>query len=264
MPFVSIIVPTYNSEEFLDRVLINLIEQNYSFKEIIVIDNFSTDNTPAIGRRWATKFYQAGSERVAQANFGIRKAYGDLIYLTGSDMLRDIDYVTKAVKEIQKGYDAIYASVLTDWRVDHYLGRVKAMERKSYIGTFIESARFFKKSVWESLGGFDESIIGMEEDFQHKLDRNAYKTGRISAREYHLHEEKNLKQVFKKSYYYGKFMRNYLLKHKKRGWKQLNPARPNLHFFLKEPFLIPGFIVYKITQYLGGILGLLFGRKYAR
>ena len=260
-PLVSIIVPTHNSAEFLDRVLINLMEQSYVYKEIIVVDNYSTDTTPIIAKRWANDFYQFGFERAMQDNFGIYKARGELIYLTGSDMLRDMNYIKQAVEKINEGYDAIYASVLTDYRVEHFWGKVKALERKCYIGdNTIESARFFKKEVWGKLGRFDENLVQIEEDFQHRLDKAGYKTGRIKAREYHLHEEDSLVKIYKKSYYYGTFMKYYLKKHQSRGIKQLMPIRLSFfnHWFLliKHPLLTMGLIIYKIVQYTGGILGM--------
>ena len=174
-------------------------------------------------------------------------------------MTRDYDFIKEGVAKIQEGYDAIYMSVKTDMGVNHFWGKVKALERESYIGTFIESARFFKKSVWQEIGGFDEELVQLEEDFQHRLDKAGYKTGRINSREYHLHEEDNLWKVFKKFYYYGKHCRHYLKTHKNRGIKQLNPIRPNLKIFLKHPKLLVGMVIYKIIQYLGGGLGLLCG-----
>ena len=262
-PLVSVVIPTYNSEEFLDRVLINILEQTYPNKELIVVDRYSTDQTPQIAKRWADSFYQFGFERGVQSNYGIWKARGELIYLTGSDMLRDTNYLSQAVERIAEGYDAIYASVLTDWRVEHFWGRVKALERQTYINdNTIESARFFKKEVWEKLGKFDEQLVQVEEDFQHRLDKAGYKTGRIKAREYHLHEEDTLKKIFKKSYYYGGFMKHYLVKHKSRGRKQLYPLRNafvrNWRLLLKHPILTGGLIVYKIVQYAGGLLGMIF------
>jgi len=258
---VSIVVPTFNSAKFLDRVLINLIEQTYKNKEIIVVDNFSHDSTPKIAKHWADKFYQIGPERATQMNFGIDRAGGEIIYVTGSDMLRDLDYVEQGVKKLKEGYQAIYASVLTDWRVEHYWGKVKALERICYINSKYESARFFLKSVWYVRGGFDTNLVGIEEDFQHRLDRYGYKTGRINAREYHLHEEDSLKKIFKKYFYYGKFAKYYLKKHKKRGRRFLNPFRScffsNWKLFLKHPKLTIGFIIYKIFQYTAGILGMM-------
>jgi len=267
-PKVSIILPTKNSEEFLDRVIINLIEQTYENKDIWIVDNFSTDDTPNIARRWQEKFgyikfLQTGPERAHQMNTAIDLSQGEIIYLTGSDMLRDPDYVEQGVQKIQEGYQAIYASVLTDWRVEHYWGMVKALERRCYIGSKYESARMFLKSVWTVRGGFDEQLVGVEEDFQHRLDKFGYKTGRIQAREYHLHEETSLKKVFLKYFYYGKFARYYLKKHKRRGRRFLNPFRgcffKKWYLFLTYPGLTAGFIVYKFVQYLAGFLGMLRG-----
>jgi glycosyltransferase involved in cell wall biosynthesis len=254
---VSVVVPTKNSEEFIYESLASIKEQDYPNKEIIVVDNFSTDSTRSIAREFAHKIYITGTERVSQANYGIAKAKGDYIYLTGSDMTRDKDFISQCMKKMDEGYDAVYMSVLTDKRVHHFWGTVKALERESYIGTFIESARFFNKRAWEILGRFDEDIISMEEDFQHRLDSNGFKTAWIEAREYHLHEDDTLLKIFRKAFYYGKYMKAYLRKHRRRGYKQLNPARPNLKLFYTHPKLLAGFVVYKIVQYAGGIMGMI-------
>jgi glycosyltransferase involved in cell wall biosynthesis len=254
---VSCIIPTRNSEQFIDRSIVSVLNQSYHDIELIVVDNFSVDSTFRRSAPYVDMFLTKGPERTTQANYAIGKASGELIYLTGSDMTRDYDFIKECVEKIKECYDAIYMSVKTDMDVRHFWGKVKALERESYIGTFIESARFFKKSVWESLGGFDEDIIAMEEDFQHRLDFMGYKTGRVTAREYHLPEDDSLLKVFKKAFYYGGYMKEYLKKHKGRALKQLNPIRPNLKIFLKHPILLGGFIIYKLVQYLGGGLGCL-------
>ena len=260
---VSCIVITRNSQEFIEECLLSLrrCKELYPNTEIIVIDNYSTDKTFEIAERLADKAIHFGTERVAQANYGIIMSEGDVIYLTGSDMTRDIDFISQGVAKIKEGYDAVYMSVKTDKRVKHFWGRVKALERECYIDTYIESARFFTKGAWKVLGGFNLGVIGLEEDFQHRLDAEGFKTGRILAREYHLHEENSLIKMFKKAFYYGKFHRTYLSEHGKRGLKQLFPIRPNFERFLKEPLLLIGLIVSKFVWYLGGLLGLIIGRR---
>lgn len=260
-PKVSVIVLTKNSEEFIDRVVANLLEQLYDNMEVIIVDNYSTDSTRKRTEHLVDKFIECGPERTAQANCGVRNASGELIYVTGSDMCRDYDFIKQCVQRIQDGYDAVYMSVKTDKDITHFWGKVKALEREMYIGTYIESARFFKKSVWEALSGFDENVIAFEEDFQHRLDKHGYKTAWVTAKEYHLHEDTNLKDIFKKAFYYGKFQRAYLKKHSNRAIKQLNPLRPNLWLLLKHPILGLGFIIYKIVQYTAGIGGLLCNLK---
>ena len=104
---VSIIVPTKNSEEFIDRVLVNLINQHYTDMEIIVVDNFSTDSTRERVLPFVDQFYECGPERTAQVNQGILMAKGELIYVTGSDMCRDYDFIKDCVNKIKEGYDAV-------------------------------------------------------------------------------------------------------------------------------------------------------------
>ncbi len=261
-PLVSVVIPTLNSSRYLKQTLESLKRQTYPNVEIIIVDNYSTDNTRQIAESLGATVYLIGPERAAQDNYGIRKAQGEFVYLTGSDMIIDPDYIEQAVEKcLAEGYDAIYASVLSK-EGGGFWERVKALERLSFIGSnLIEAARFFKKSVFMELGGFDESLVGVEEDFQHRLDASGYKTGRINAREVHLHEATTLTEVFKKSYYYGKFMPSYLKKHPVRGSRQLFPIRPsyiyNIKIFAKEPVYLLGFIIYKIVQYSGGLAGLL-------
>lgn len=267
-PLVSVIIPTKDSEQFLNSCLVSLTNQTYPNIEIIMVDNYSKDNTPSIAKMFNIQFHQTGPERAFQDNFGILQAKGEYIYLSGSDMTRDLDFIEQGVRKLQEGYDAIYMSVLTDSNVKHFWGKVKALERLTYIDdNTIESARFFRKNVFVTLSGFDTELVQIEEDFQHRLDSNGYKTGRIDAREYHLHEEDCLNKIFRKSYYYGKFMRHYLKKHKQRGLKQLQPARTcffrHWRLFIKHPLLTLGFIIYKIVQYTGGLLGMI-GGKYVK
>ena len=58
MKKISIIIPTYNEEENIDKLFSNIIEQmnkvNYDY-EIIVIDNASTDNTEGKIKNWTDK-----------------------------------------------------------------------------------------------------------------------------------------------------------------------------------------------------------------
>jgi glycosyltransferase involved in cell wall biosynthesis len=230
---------------------VSILNQDYHDIELIVVDNHSTDTTREQVKPFVDRLLVGGPERTTQANSGVYEAKGELIYLTGSDMTRDYEFIEECVKKIKEGYDAVYMSVKTDMDVTHFWGRVKALERESYIGTEKESARFFKKKVWEELNGFDENMIAMEEDFQHRLDLKGYKTGRIHAREYHLHEDDTLKKVFQKAFYYGKFQKKYLKKHKGRGLRKLTFI--NLKVFTLHPILFMGFVVYKLTQ-LGGLI----------
>ena len=51
---LSIIVPVYNAEEYLDRCLISILEQEFASYEVILVDDGSTDSSPLICDRYSS------------------------------------------------------------------------------------------------------------------------------------------------------------------------------------------------------------------
>ncbi len=52
---VSVIVPIYKAESYLDRCIQSIVDQTYTNLEIILVDDGSPDNCPAICDAWAEK-----------------------------------------------------------------------------------------------------------------------------------------------------------------------------------------------------------------
>ena len=50
--FISVIVPVYNVEEYLDKCLESLLNQHYSDMEIVVVDDKSTDGSLNIAKKY--------------------------------------------------------------------------------------------------------------------------------------------------------------------------------------------------------------------
>lgn len=82
MPKLTVIIPTFNEEAYLADALFSV-----SFAdEIIVIDSFSTDATPAIAKKYATKFLQRQFDNFSdQKNFALSEATGDWILFVDAD-----------------------------------------------------------------------------------------------------------------------------------------------------------------------------------
>jgi glycosyltransferase involved in cell wall biosynthesis len=53
MALVSILLPFRNSAHTLDAAISSIVEQSFDDRELVLIDNASTDESPSIGRRWA-------------------------------------------------------------------------------------------------------------------------------------------------------------------------------------------------------------------
>ncbi|QFJ53909.1 glycosyltransferase [Pseudobutyrivibrio xylanivorans] len=100
MKQVSIIVPAYNVENFIDDCLGSILVQTYSNIEVIVVDDGSTDSTrahidAAMRRDKRVRgFYQSNLGVSAARNFGISKAFGTYIMFVDGD-----DYIAKDAVE---------------------------------------------------------------------------------------------------------------------------------------------------------------------
>ena len=90
-PLVSIVIPCYNAERYVGEAIESALDQTYPHKEVIVIDDGSTDSSLEVIRsfgnhlRWETAPNRGGS---AARNRGLELARGELIqFLDADDLL---------------------------------------------------------------------------------------------------------------------------------------------------------------------------------
>lgn len=107
-PLVSVLIPCYNAERFLQKALDSIIGQAYTNLEIIVIDDGSTDNTSNILHRYATKdsrvkFYKNHENRklIYTLNRGIEIASGKYLARMDSDDIAAKDRIEKLVHALE-------------------------------------------------------------------------------------------------------------------------------------------------------------------
>ena len=115
-PKVSIIIPVFNGEPFLDRCLSSVINQSYNNIEIIIINDGSTDNTQSICESYSKNdprviIINKKNEGVSTArNVGLDTAVGDYIYFVDADDYVLEDGIEKLVKKaIDNAADIIVA-----------------------------------------------------------------------------------------------------------------------------------------------------------
>ncbi|MBO8161809.1 MAG: glycosyltransferase [Thermosipho sp. (in: Bacteria)] len=266
-PLVSVITPTYNSEKTIERCLESIKDQTYKNVEIIVVDKGSTDKTVEIAKKYTDKVFVINArERSEQLNFGIKKAKGKYIYRVDSDFILEPTVIKEAVNKCEKeGYDAVCIHNTSDPTISFW-AKVRKLERDCYENDELNvAARFIRKDVLMNIGGFDEELVAGEDyDLHNRLLRAGYKIGKVSSKEIHIGEPKNLCEIIKKHYYYGKTLPKFIEKNKDRGIKQLNPIRPAYlkHWkkFARHPILTLGFIVYQVVRYTSAGMGYVVGR----
>jgi len=90
-PFVSVLIDTYNHERFIEKAIVSVLEQDFpaSDREILVVDDGSTDRTPEIARKFEPHVRLLRKENGGQAsafNTGIPECRGEIIaFLDGDD-----------------------------------------------------------------------------------------------------------------------------------------------------------------------------------
>ena len=91
MSAISVIIPFYNVEKYIEKCLQSVSEQTFGDFEVILVDDGSTDNSPFVCRKFVEKdsrfkLFTKRNEGVSVArNFGIEKATGDFIAFIDSD-----------------------------------------------------------------------------------------------------------------------------------------------------------------------------------
>ncbi len=103
MPLVSVVVPIYNVEKYLNRCIESIVNQTYKNLEIILVDDGSTDNSSLICDEWCTKeerisvIHKENEGAGMARNSGINKAVGEYIFFFDSDDYIDCNTVEKCI-----------------------------------------------------------------------------------------------------------------------------------------------------------------------
>jgi glycosyltransferase involved in cell wall biosynthesis len=154
-PLVSILIPAYNAEEFIAASIRSAIVQTWPRKEIIVVDDGSTDGTADVARRFASKEVAVVSKQnegaAATRNHAFALSQGDYVQWLDADDLLAPDKIERQLAALREG-DNKWTLLSSSW--GHFRYRT-------------ESARFVPTSLWEDLTPLEWLIRKMGGDDQH-------------------------------------------------------------------------------------------------
>lgn len=267
---VSVIVTTRNEQSVIERLLSSCGKQTYRHREIIVVDNKSTDKTVEIAKKFTRKIYNFGPERSAQRNFGAKKAKGEYLLFIDADMELSDNVIEECVQEISKDKKIGAITIPETSQYRNFWEKVKAFERSFYNQTGDETtdaARFFDKKIFGEVGGYDATLTGPEDwDLSDTIRKLGYKIGRISATIFHRERVSSLFDLAKKKFYYALRLHRYLEKQKISvvSSKTIYFLRPvfykNYKKILSHPILSLGMFIMLSVELFAGGLGYLLGR----
>ncbi|HSX40478.1 MAG TPA: glycosyltransferase family 2 protein [Candidatus Saccharimonadales bacterium] len=264
-PLVSVLVHTKNSKRTIEEHLQSIKSQTYKNIEIIAVDNNSTDKTVSILKKFTKHVYNFGPERSAQRNFAAKKAKGAYLFVPDSDMVLQKDVISQCVDLVTRD-KKIKAVIVPEKSIGiGFWAKCKALERSFYIGDeTIEAARFFDKTIFWEMGGYDQDLTGPEDwDLPQRI-RKKYKIGRIKTHAIHDEGHIGIFLLMQKKYYYAKSLSNYLKKHSLSvtGRQMIYILRPafyrNWKKLLKNPLLTFGIIVMLSAEQCAGFCGFMF------
>ena len=137
-PLVSVCIPVYNGEKYLEETLQSVLGQTYSNIQIVVQDNSSTDSTWSLLEAYAAKYPQILIQRNTQTvgmaenwNLAINRAQGDYIMLLSADDLIDRAFV-------QYCLDIFSHDMVDVVTVNHYYLKERHLtKRKIYLASDI-------------------------------------------------------------------------------------------------------------------------------
>ncbi len=168
---VSIIVPVYNVESYLERCVRSLVNQTYLNIEIILVDDGSKDGSGRLCDQFSEQYtnvfsYHKENGGLSDArNYGLRKANGDLISFVDSDDWIDINMIRKLVDELEKfGADIVCCEYFQSDGINivrkKLSGSVSCLETDGAIRILLAN-KMYKSHAWNKI--FSAEILKNEQ-----------------------------------------------------------------------------------------------------
>lgn len=197
---VSIVIPCYNDANYVEQALKSAIEQDYSDREIIIVDDGSNEATKRILSLLEPKvdllITQNNKGVGAARNAGILRARGKYILVLDSDDYFESSFCKKAVEVLQGNEEVKVVTCYARWFKngnDFRIFKPPGGTLKNFLLKHCTlSNSLFYRSDWEMCGGYDEKMIKGFEDWEFfiRLHKNGGHTHVIPEVLFHYRKRK--------------------------------------------------------------------------
>ena len=164
---ISIIVPVYNNPDDVTECIAAIRKSAPRDAEILVVDDGSTDSTPAVAAAAGARVLNLAenSGPAAARNYGARHAYGDILVFVDADVVLAPDALQKITESFAARADiaAVFGSYDATPRAPGLLSQYRNLlhhfvhqQGHAEAATFWAGCGAIRKSVFEQVGGFDE------------------------------------------------------------------------------------------------------------
>lgn len=191
-PFISIIVPAHNEEDVIEQCLEALVSADYPRREIIVVDDGSTDKTYEKASRYATRGLvklvrreRVSGRKAIAINYGLKFARGEIVAVIDADTIVGKNSLAEVIQPLlEKGVGAVAGnirvlnerkSVLTKLQSYEY---VLAMEVGRRVQSMVNLLLIipgafgaFQRRIVEGVGEYDIDTITEDFDLTIKIHK---------------------------------------------------------------------------------------------
>ena len=171
-PLISVVIPAYNAEQFLDETLESVLSQTYENWECIIVNDGSTDSTESVAKKWCEKdsrFRLTNKENgglSSARNWGIKESKAEYIaFLDADDILIPDSLEVRINVLIEQNVDLVAT------KIQHFADKLPKVSKnnarqdvlyyaKEGLTLFLAfnkvtpSTVLCKKSVMDEVGGF--------------------------------------------------------------------------------------------------------------
>ena len=164
-PLISCIVPVFNGVRYLAEALESILNQTYRPLEIIVVDDGSTDQTPAVIRRYSDRIRSIHQDNAGPAkarNRGLGESGGDFVaFLDADDLWHPEKLERQAARfRARPELDVCVTHVQNFWIPELEKEKVRLQNHRfaQPLPGYAMQALLARRSVFERVGRFDDSL----------------------------------------------------------------------------------------------------------
>lgn len=190
IPLISVVVPVYKVEDYLDECITSLINQTYNNLEIILVDDGSPDKCPEMCDRWAKKdsrirvIHKENGGLSSARNVGIDNAKGEFLSFVDSDDFFDSKMYEKLYEGVMRSPN-IGISAIKFWKYVSGKAEIYSVEWDTQKDVLIKAKDFglltlkqeichaatnklYKREIFDHVR-FREGIVNEDVLFSHDL-----------------------------------------------------------------------------------------------
>jgi poly-beta-1,6-N-acetyl-D-glucosamine synthase len=192
-PLVSIVVPAYNEEKVIAHCVASIVACDYRRKEIILVDDGSTDGTLAALRHFehqpgVTILAKTNGGKASALNAGLAVADGEIVFFVDADGI----FAKDTIREMLRGFESEEVGAVcgndSPVNLDRLLTRLANLQ--THVGTgFVRRALAtldclpivsgnigaFRRSVLDQTGPFKEGFIGEDLELTWRVHKAGYR-----------------------------------------------------------------------------------------